>query len=64
VFNLLRSEFPAAELCKSAPQLLAACKAALVAIAKRVDERGGAANHWEHEAETQLRAAIAAEEGP
>lgn len=41
VFNLLRAEFPPAEQCKAAPDLLAACKAAVALSDKRLPDDGG-----------------------
>jgi hypothetical protein len=38
VFALLRDEFPAAELCKAAPKLLAACKRGAEMLDELADE--------------------------
>lgn len=70
VFNLLRSEFPPAQQCKSAPALYEACKAALQINALTWDRavssmvgvpdnaRASALMERIIEIETQLRAAL------
>lgn len=54
VFNLLRDEFPPAQLCKAAPDLLAACEAAM-----RIEQLWGPPEPCEPE-HTDEMAALAA----